>query len=246
VATKKPWRPLYEVFLERVIRIDAVQRHREAAVTHAEHMARFFDAGRRTGPLGGFKWSLDAPTAGDEPAPMSPAIQQAWDAAVAEWRKFIAELANGEMIASGMHPISGSHTELDRAEWMRTGLVLDVRNGDLIEGWYGRPYGKHTVRWSAITVRAAKQPQQKRGRGHGYDWEGAWTYALTLRAEDQWDWMQHRRDKKQPLPATRKIVEDKIKQWFEAKGSVPNISDIRHNITIPLYAGRRTRGKRKR
>jgi hypothetical protein len=256
VATKKSSRPLYKVFLERVIRIDAVQRHRAAAATDTEHTAQFFDAGRRPGLSSDFKWSLDAPAAndwgplapatGEKPALMSPAMQEAWSAAVTAWQKFIVELANGAIIASGMHLISGTRTEIDRGEWTRTGLVLDVRNGDLIEGWYGRPDGKHTVHWSAITVRAAKQPQQRRRRGHGYDWEGVWTYATTLRAEDQWDWTQHRRDKKQPLPATRKIVEGKIEQWFAAKGSVPNMSDIRQNITIPLYAGRRTRGKRKR
>jgi hypothetical protein len=89
-------------------------------------------------------------------------------------------------------------------------------------------------------------PQQK--RGHGYDWEGCWSYALTLRAMDAWNWTEHQRDKKQPLPAVRKVVEDKIKDWFERthRGRVPDISDIRQNITIPLYAGRRTRGKRKR
>ena len=81
--------------------------------------------------------------------------------------------------------------------------------------------GKRTVRWSAITLRAAKQPRQKKTRGHGYDWEGAWAYALTLRAEDQWDWTKYRRDKKQPLPALHKIVEDKIEHWFEAKGNIP-------------------------
>ena len=43
-------------------------------------------------------------------------------------------------------------------------------------------------------------------------------------------------------------VEKKIAEWFAAKRQlrVPHISDIRRNIVIPLYAGRRTRGKRKR
>jgi hypothetical protein len=246
VATKKQSGPLYAVFLERVIRIDAVQRHRAAGVTDNERTAQFFDAGRL--PWGDFKWSLDAPAAGDwgPLAPMSPAMQQAWDAAVAAWQKFIAELANGEMIASGMHLLSGIRTEIVSVEWSRAELVLDVRNGDLIEGWYGRPPGKHTVRWSAITLRAAKQPRQKKGREHGYDWERAWNYATTLRAETQWNWDEHRRDKKQPLPAVHKTVEDKIEQWFALRGSVPDIGDIRRNIVVPLYAGKRTRGRRKR
>ncbi len=87
-------------------------------------------------------------------------------------------------------------------------------------------------------------PQQK--RRHDYDWDGCWDYALTLRAVDAWEWRKHRQDKKQPLPAVHKTVEDKIVQWFEARGNVPHMMDIRQNITIPLYAGRRTRGKRKR
>jgi hypothetical protein len=255
VAPNKPSRRFYEVFLERVIRIDTVQRHR-VAVTDSDYAAQFFEAGKRPGPFGDFKWSLTAPTAGDwgplapftgeRSASMSPAMQQAWDAAGAAWRQFIAELARGELRATGVHPVTGVRCDLDPAEWTRTGLVLDVHNGDLIEGLHGRALGKHTVRWSDITLRAAKQPRQRKGRRHGYDWAGAWAYATTLRAEDQWDWTKFPRDEKQPLPAIHKTVEDKINRWFEAKGSVPDVSDIRRNIVIPLYAGRRTRRKRKR
>ena len=101
-------------------------------------------------------------------------MQHAWDAAVAAFTEFIAALVNGELIANGVHPATGVRGEIDPAEWARTGLVLDVRNGDLIEGWYGRPSGKHTVRWSAIVVRAADQTKAgkidwddgvERGRG---------------------------------------------------------------------------------
>ena len=115
------------------------------------------------------------------------------------------------------------------------GLILDVRNGDLFEGTGSSmcgveqrrvDEGRNTwhLRWSSITLRAVKQPRQKKTRGHGHDWEGAWAYALTLRADDQWDWKKYRRDEKQPLPSVHKVVEDKIKNWFEAKGNVPNIS----------------------
>jgi hypothetical protein len=254
VAAKTSARPLYQEFLARVININSVQRYRTAAAD--DHTTGFFAEGRRPGVLGDFHWSLDVPEAfpwgplapgtSEKPAPVSVPMQHAWDAAVTAWRAFINLIANGELIASGVPPVAGVRCDLDPAEWTRTGLVLDVRNGDLIEGLYGRAPGKHSVRWSAITLRAAKQPRQKKERRHGYDWDGAWTYAQTLRAEDKWDWTQDRRDKKQPLPAIRKIVEDKVKQWFEAKGGVPDVSDIRRNIVIPLYAGRRTRHKRKR
>jgi hypothetical protein len=254
VAAQKSARPLYAEFLARVIKIETVQRERAAVAE--EHTADFFELGRIPGVFGDFLWSLDTPEAfpwgpispDKEPAPPSLPMQHAWDAAAVAWRNFIAGLANGEMIAKGMNPISGIRTEIGPFEWSRTDLVLDVRNGDLIEGYYGRPIGTHTVRWSAITLR----PRQKDGRerqkkrAHGYDWEEAWTFAKTLRAEDKWNLEKHRRDKKQPLPAVHKTVEDKIVQWFASRGSVPNIGDIRRNIVVPLYAGRSTRGRRKR
>jgi hypothetical protein len=43
VATKKPSRLFYDVFLERVIRIDVVQRHRPKGTD--EYASGFFDAG---------------------------------------------------------------------------------------------------------------------------------------------------------------------------------------------------------
>ena len=104
--------------------------------------------------------------------PVSLPMQHAWDAAVAAFKEFIAALVNGELIANGVHPATGVRCELDPAEWARTGLILDVRNGDLIEGGYEhvrrarRLMHGHTVRWSAITLRAAI-PEQKLGRMTG-------------------------------------------------------------------------------
>jgi hypothetical protein len=258
VAARTRSRPLYTVFLERVIQIEAVQRHR-AAVTD-DDMAQFFSEGCPPWTFGDFLWSLDAPR---EAFPwswqvrigakrsVSLPMQHAWNAAAAAFEEFIKALKNGELIASGVHPATGVRSKIDRAEWTRTNMILDVRNGDLVQvearnGWFDLAFGKKTVRWTAITLRAAKQLGQKKARGHGYDWEGAWAYATSLRVEDQWDWTHCPRHKKQPLPAVRKIVEKKIAEWFEARGNVPHISDIRRNIVVPLYAGRRTRGKRKR
>ena len=49
VAARTSARPLYEVFLERVIQIEAVQCYR-AAVTD-DHTAQFFAEGRRPGAV---------------------------------------------------------------------------------------------------------------------------------------------------------------------------------------------------
>jgi hypothetical protein len=185
VAAEKSARPLYAQFLARVIEIEAVQRYR-AAVTD-DHTAQFFAAGRVPGVFGDFQWSLDAPEAfpwgplapatDENPAPVSLPMQHAWDAAVAAFAEFIAELINGKLIGSGVPPAMGLRCEIDPAEWARTGLILDVRNGNLIEV----RYATRTVRWSAIVVRAAIQAK-KLG---GIDWDAEWNEDVARRSKGQ-------------------------------------------------------------
>jgi hypothetical protein len=168
VAAQTQSRPLYAVFLEQVIQIEAVQRERAAATD--EYASGFFDAGRLLGELDDFRWSLDAPellsprgvqilgvinARGFTPSnekEISPAMRAAWDAAVAAFKEFKKTLVNGEQIAHGEHQATGVRRDLDPAEWARTGLILDVRDGDLIEvrkanaqcggrpSWCGRPF----------------------------------------------------------------------------------------------------------
>jgi hypothetical protein len=201
VATKDLSRRLYEVFLDRVVRIDAVQCHREA-VTGDDKAPPwlFFSAGYRPGEFDGFQWSLDAPEedflggpAGLVITPVSPPMKPALDAAVAAFKEFIKALANGELIANGEHPATSVRHDLDPAEWTRANLILDVRNGDLIEGrnikhvrrssngdlieWHCI---KH-VRWSTITLREAIQ-EKKLGT---IDWNAEWNEDVARREKGQ-------------------------------------------------------------
>jgi hypothetical protein len=173
VATRTLWRALSAVFLERVIQIEAVQRHR-AAVTD-EGMEGFFTEGRQPGSFGEFLWCLDAPMV---PllylTPLSLPMQHARNAAIAAFTEFIAALSNGELIARGVPP-NGLRCELEPAEWTPTDLdlILDVRNGDLIEAPIFYP---SRVRWSNITLRATEPlrtaaPERKLGR---IDWDDWW------------------------------------------------------------------------
>ena len=108
MAARTRSRPLYAVFLERVIQIEAVQRHR-AAITDDRAWA-FFTAGYRPGVFEGFQWSLDAPEEdfvggpiGFVMTPVSLPMKPAWDAAVAAFKEFIKAFRNGELIASGTY-----------------------------------------------------------------------------------------------------------------------------------------------
>jgi hypothetical protein len=176
---------LYGEFLARVIEIEAVQCFRMAVTD--EHTTGFFAEGRRPGVFGDFLWSLDAPEAfpwgplapapDENPAPVSLPMQHAWDAAVEAFAEFIAELRNGERIASGVHPVTGVRSDLDPAEWARAGLILDVRNGDLLEV----RHGEREVRWASITLRAAIQAKRL-GR---IDWDAEWNEDVARRSKDQ-------------------------------------------------------------
>jgi hypothetical protein len=81
-------------------------------------------------------------------------MQHARNAAISAFTEFIAALRNGELIARGVPP-NGLRCELEPAEWTPTDLdlILDVRNGDLIEAPMFYP---SRVRWSNITLRAAE------------------------------------------------------------------------------------------
>jgi hypothetical protein len=181
VAAQPQARPLYADFLARVIHIEAVQYYREAVTD--DHTAQFFAEGRLPGVFGDFLWSLNAPeafpwgplapAASEKLAPVSLLMQHAWDAAVAAFSEFIAALINGELIATGMQLATGVRSEIESMEWTRTGLILDVRNGDLIEV----RQGKRTVRWSAIVVQAAFQ-QRKLGT---IDWDAEWKEDMARR-----------------------------------------------------------------
>jgi len=187
-------RPLYEVFLDRVIRIEAVQCHRAAVIDDREWA--FFTAGYRPGEFDGFQWSLDAPREdflggpiGFVMTPVSVPLKPAWDAAVAAFKELIKALANGELIANGEHPATSVRHDLDPAQWTRANLILDVRNGDLIEWHWNKhvrsssnddliEYIQH-VRWASITLRPAI-PEQKLGR---IDWDDWWKHETTRREQ---------------------------------------------------------------
>jgi hypothetical protein len=195
VAARRSTPPLYWVYLARVINIPPVQCHREAVTDDRE--AQFFSEGCRPDTLD-FQWSLDEPDVffwGPVASAISPISLQAWNAAFVAFLGFINALAFGELTASGVHPNTGARCEIDPAEWMRTGLILDVRNGDLIE--VGQ--GKRIVRWSAITlqeaepvleaepVRAAEPlrtaaPERKLKR---IDWDELWNEDVVRREKDQ-------------------------------------------------------------
>jgi hypothetical protein len=157
-------------------------------------------------------------------------MQLAWNAAVAAFKEFIAAIVNGELIASGMPPATGVRRDLEPAEWTRSDLILDVINGDLIDGRYGNP-----VRWSNITLRAVTKrssPTVKRGPSL-VDWNLLMTYGVLLREAGCLP------SKHASLTANLKAL---AKLLFRVDADEADLRRLTHDI----YAGRRKRRKRKR
>ncbi|HKA47684.1 MAG TPA: hypothetical protein VKD68_05955 [Methyloceanibacter sp.] len=230
MAARKSTQPLYWVYLQRVIKIPAVQCHREAVTD--DRMAQFFSEGCRPDTLD-FQWFLDEPDLSFwEPASaISPILLQAWNAAFIAFLRLIDALAFGRLIATGVNPNTGTRCEIDSVEWMRTGLILDVRNGDLIEV----SQGKRTVRWSAITLRAVTKrssPTAKRGPSL-VDWDLLMTYGVLVREAGC-------------LPSKHASLTAKLKELAKFLFRVDaDEADLRR-LTRDIYAGRRKRRKRKR
>ena len=230
MAARKSTQPLYWVYLQRVIKIPAVQCHREAVTD--DRMAQFFSEGCRPDTLD-FQWFLDEPDLSFwEPASaISPILLQAWNAAFVAFLRLIDALAFGRLIATGVNPNTGTRCEIDSVEWMRTGLILDVRNGDLIEV----SQGKRTVRWSAITLRAVTKrssPTAKRGPSL-VDWDLLMTYGVLRREAGC-------------LPSKHASLTANLKALAKLLFRVDaDEADLRR-LTGDIYAGRRKRRKRKR
>jgi hypothetical protein len=231
MAARRSAQPLYWVYLARVINIPAVQCHREAVTD--DRTAQFFSEGCRPDTLD-FQWFLDEPDLSFwEPlaSAISPISLQAWNAAFVAFLGFIDALAFGELIASGVNPNTGARCKIDPVEWMRTGLILDVRNGDLIEV----SQGKRIVRWSAITLRAVTKrssPTAKRGQSL-VDWDLLMTYGVLVREAGC-------------LPSKHASFTAKLKALAKLLFRVDADEGDLRRLTGDIYAGRRKRRKRKR
>jgi hypothetical protein len=272
VAADTSARPLYTEFLARVIKIEAVQCYRMAVTD--EHTREFFAAGRRPGVFGDFYWSLDAPEASpwgplapgtsEEPVPSSLPMQHAWDAAVTAWRAFITLIVNCELIASGVYPATGVRCDLDPAEWTRSGSILDVRNGDLLEV----RQGKREVRWASITLRAAgpvegskparatKPPVAAEPLGVAEPVQAKPAQAAVPQTPSarkpgriDWDdWWKHETDRREKgsLPNKRDYFRQARLVIMERYGVTPVPESELRRLQAALYRGDKERPKRRR
>ena len=235
-------RPLREIFIARVIAIKPVQQER-VAVTE-KHVGDFFEFGRVPGQIGTYLWPLDgAPEPFPrgivfddmEKKPMSPAMARAWDAAVRAKDAFVADLRAGVLIATATYATIGERRDLEPAEWMSTGLVLDVRDGMLFAK------GRDVELWGAITLRDATEqpveptvellpvkPTNKLGR---VDWD---------------DWWLHEIARRETLP-NKKAYLNEAEALIKKRYGVAHVdlSELRR-ICAALYRGDSERPRRKR
>jgi hypothetical protein len=223
MAKAPAWRPFHAVFMERVIKVAEVQRHRSNA--DDEGARQFFDSGRRPGSYGDYRWRVDVPPTASPrwvgrttPPPLAANVQAGWDAAMPYYRSFIAALFDGVLIAEATNWMSGVRREFAPAEWQQPRLVVDVFRGDL----FVRPAASAT--WKAIMLYTTEdQPVRpdKKGRGGrppDYLWH-EWKQTL-----DAW-----LRDHRRPEEIERLV--EWSKDWFKDNDAgVPSDRSIRRHL----------------
>jgi hypothetical protein len=170
--------PFHTYFLEHVIRVPAVQREREFITE--EDVGPFFEEGRLPGDIATFAWPIDV-----KPAPlvlmdgfaMSEPMQRAFNAAVEAWWQLRGELTEGRRTAVGTHAETGTRRELAAAELRGSGLLIDIRSGEIFER-SGKAGVSPIRRWHSIEIlpRELSPPPPKRGE---IDWKDLWT-CLTI------------------------------------------------------------------
>jgi len=192
-----PNKPLNQLFIERVIWCEAVQRERARAIKTDlievrngverrrnvvnEELVAFFKNGRIPGTTTNeFRWSMDGfrpprlyPDVG--PGPISPALQRAWSAALEQWVLLIRELREGKWIATGNGvPEGGRRGKIALEQLARDGLWYDVRLnavfGTIHRGWLGSELVRLV---DTITVQAAAESEAAQPSGEAAAQEAA-------------------------------------------------------------------------
>jgi hypothetical protein len=245
MAKAPAWQPFHAVFMERVIKVPEVQRHRSD--TDDEGARQFFDSGRRPGLYGDYRWRVDIPPAASPRRPGLPAppvlaanVQAAWDAAMPYYRSFTADLFNGVLIAEVSNWMSGVRREFAPAEWKQPRQAVDVLRGDLFVR-----LTDSAPTWKAIALRAPEDPQagqpepvvakpkRKPGRG-GIFWNRLWDFARAYR-DNKVGGVQH-------LPADRKEMAALILDESRRLGrQILRNEELSRNIIGPLYSGEEER-----
>ena len=176
-----PNKPLNQLFIERVIWCEAVQRERARAIKTDlievrngverrrnvvnEELVAFFKNGRIPGTTTNeFRWSMDGfrpPRLYPDvrPGPISPALQRAWSAALEQWVLLIRELREGKWIATGNGvPEGGRRGKIAPEQLFRDGLSYDVRDNAIYSTRYHGTWREETFRLvDTITVEAAPE-----------------------------------------------------------------------------------------
>ena len=128
--------------------------------------AAVFRDGQFPGPFIEFKWPLDLTAdslasqfdgrlvliiPGPPKPPPSDAVQLVSAVIVERWQALRKILMNGEILAHGTFDKTGVFDAIHPSQWARSGLWVDVRNGDLLEEENRKP----VLQWKGLVLEKA-------------------------------------------------------------------------------------------
>jgi hypothetical protein len=167
---------LIEAFKKLVLNDPEVVALSKPVVAADNGHAAVFRDGQAPGPGVDFHWPLDSTASaiafrfvesfltviGDPIAAPSPAIfavSEVLADRIARMRDF---LASGEIAAFGTFVLSGLEVPIGRLQWTRSGISIDVSNGDLCEGQDHRAVPK----WTGVSLRLPHDPVPAKNGGN--------------------------------------------------------------------------------
>jgi len=158
---------LTDAFRRYVLNDPEVAGLGKRVVNATKRHAGVFRDGLFPGLTGDFHWQLDAtdesiaynfvtqPLGVDEWLPTPSAMISAVSAALADRLQGLRQvLSAGSICASGTFARSGVVGPIDRLQWMRPGMSIDVSRGDLCEGQDFRA----VALWTGLSLRLADAP----------------------------------------------------------------------------------------
>jgi hypothetical protein len=155
---------LSEAFRKLVLEDPEVIRLSKELVAQTGRWSAIFESGQYPAPFGGYKWPVDITDEDlahefvrevmifpNTPSPQpSQRMREVARALVRKLDVLRDWLVGGELIAWGTFVRSGAFGPIHRMQWRRSGIEIDVRDGDLFEA----VDDKMAVTWSGLILEA--------------------------------------------------------------------------------------------